>query len=189
MYTHRPDRQSGSPRRIRLVALAGSNASDVLVSALPPILRAPGFLKELRHDFEERLRLAAWDADQCWKELERICAEGVGKHDSSDVDFGHASRVVEALARKGEGYVDRTLDLLGQKVEDFETDPMTWLEIFLVMLAGEMRLERAISPARNKADSHGWRQSGNQARSAHPFRLHKLPWRWRWPCPCGWQRR
>ena len=40
MYTHRPDRQSGSPRRIRLVALAGSNASDVLVSALPPILRA-----------------------------------------------------------------------------------------------------------------------------------------------------
>jgi hypothetical protein len=33
--------------------------------------------------------------------------------------------------------------LLGKEVADFETDPMTWLEIFLVMLAGEMRLERA----------------------------------------------
>jgi hypothetical protein len=78
------------------------------------------------------------------KELERICAEGVGKRYSSDVDFGHASRVVEALARQGDKYADRIRDLLGQKVEDYETDPMTWLEIFLVELAGEMRLERAI---------------------------------------------
>lgn len=104
------------------------------------ILKAPGFFKEMRQEFQERPRLASWDADQCWKELERICAEGVGK----DVDFGHASRVVEALARKGEKYADRILDLLAKEVGDFETDPMTWLEIFLVELAGEMRLERAI---------------------------------------------
>jgi hypothetical protein len=117
---------------------------QLLAPRADPILQAPGFFKEMRQQFQERLQLATWDAGQCWKELERICAEGVGKHYSSDVNFGHASRVVEALARKGEGYVDRILDLLGQKVEDFETDPMTWLEIFLVMLAGEMRLERAI---------------------------------------------
>lgn len=106
------------------------------------VLQAPGFFKALAPEFRERLQLASWDADQCWKELERICAEGVGKHYSSDVDFGHASRVVEALARQGDKYVDRILDLLAKEVEDFETDPMTWLEIFLVMLAGEMRLER-----------------------------------------------
>jgi hypothetical protein len=103
------------------------------------ILQAPGFLKQLTSELEERLRLATWDADQCWKELERICTEGAGK----DVDFGHASRVVEALARNGEKYVDNTLDLLGKKVEDF-TDPMSWLEIFLVMLAREMRLVQAV---------------------------------------------
>jgi hypothetical protein len=108
------------------------------------ILQAPGFFKELAPGFRERLQLDSWDADQCWKELERVCAEGVGKHDSSDVDFGHASRVVEALARQGDKDTERILDLLGQKVEDFETDPMTWLEIFLVELAGAMRLERAI---------------------------------------------
>ena len=104
------------------------------------ILQAPGFFKEMHDEFQERLRLAAWDADQCWNELEKICTEGVGK----DVDFGHASQVVEALARQGEKYADRIFDLLGKKVEDFETDPMTWLEIFLVDLAGEMHLERAI---------------------------------------------
>jgi hypothetical protein len=104
------------------------------------ILQAPGFFKELAPEFRERLQLAPWDADQCWQELEKICTEGVG----TDVDFGHASRVVEALARQGDKYIDRILDLLAKEVGDFETDPMTWLEIFLVMLAGEMRLERAI---------------------------------------------
>jgi hypothetical protein len=113
---------------------------QLLAPRADQILQAPGFFKEMHREFQERLRLASWDADQCWNELETICTEGVG----TDVDFGHASRVVEALARRGEKYTDRILDLLSQKVEDYETDPMTWLEIFLVELAGEMRLERAI---------------------------------------------
>ncbi len=104
------------------------------------ILQAPGFLKEMHEEFQERLQLATWDDDQCWNELGHICAEGVGK----DVDFGHASRVVEALARQGGKYTDRILDLLAKEVKDFETDPMALLETYLVDLAGEMRLERAI---------------------------------------------
>jgi hypothetical protein len=119
------------------------------------ILRAPGFFEELAPEFRERLELASWDADRCWHELERICAEGVGKHYSSDVNFERASRVVEALARQGETYVERMLDLLGRKVEDFETDPMTWLEIFLVELAGEMRLAQAIPLIVNKLHECG----------------------------------
>jgi hypothetical protein len=119
-------------------------APQLIAPRADEILQSPGFFKQVIRDFRERQRLAAWDADQCWTELERICVEGVGKHSSSDVDFGHASRVVETLARQGEKYVDRILDLLGKEVEDFETDPMTWLEIFLVELAGEMRLEPAV---------------------------------------------
>jgi SEC-C motif len=108
------------------------------------ILQAPGFFAHLRHEFQERLRIGTWDANQCWKELERISVEGTGKNHSSDVDFGNASRIVEVLAGKGDNYTDRILDLLGKEVKDFDTDPMTWLEIFLVMLAGEMRLERSV---------------------------------------------
>jgi hypothetical protein len=117
---------------------------QLLVPRAAEIMQAPGFLNDLHSDFQERLQLATWDADRCWKELDDICAKGVGKHNSSDVDFGHASRVVEALARQGDKHVDRILDLLGKDVEDWETDPMSWLEIFLVELAGEMRLEQAI---------------------------------------------
>jgi hypothetical protein len=108
------------------------------------IFQAPGFFDDLAPELQERLQLATWDAEQCWRELERICTEAVAQQDSSDVDFGHAEHVVEALARQGEKHVDRVLDLLGKRVEDYETDPMTWLEIFLVMLVGQMRLERAI---------------------------------------------
>src|SRR5208283_3636377 len=103
----------------------------------------------------ERLQLASWNTEQCWRELERISTEGVGKPYSSDVDLGHARRVVEALARQGDKDVDRVLDLLATKVEDLETDPMGWLEIFLVMLAGEMRLEPAIPPVVGKLHECG----------------------------------
>lgn len=127
-----------------LSQLLANAAPQLIAPRADEILRSPGFFKALIPEFQERLQLASWDTDQCWKELERICAEGVRAPDSSEVDFNHASRVVEALARQGEKYRDHILDLLGQEIEDFETDPMSWLEIFLVMLAGEMRMEQAI---------------------------------------------
>ncbi len=65
------------------------------------IVQARGFFKELVPEFQERLQLATWDDDQCWKELERICAEGVAKQDSSDVDFDHASRSGSERPRRG----------------------------------------------------------------------------------------
>jgi hypothetical protein len=146
------DLDSYFPALSRLLCRADAH---LLAPRADQILQAPGFFKELAPEFRERLQLATWDAERCWNELERLCAEGVGKQYSSDVDFGHASRLVEALARQGEKYVERILDLLGKKVEDFETDPMTWLEIFLVDLAGEMRLGRAIPLVVNKLHECG----------------------------------
>ena len=135
------DRDNYFPALSRLLCNAGP---QLLIPRADGILKAPGFFKELAPEFRERLQLASWDADQCWKELERICAEGVGKQYSSDVDFDRAVRIVQVLARQGEQYVERVLGLLDKEVEDFEKDPMIWMEIFLVMLAGEMRLDQAI---------------------------------------------
>jgi hypothetical protein len=108
------------------------------------ILKAPGFTKEMAHAFRERLRLATLDADKCWSELERVCAAGVDKNATSQVDYNYADLVVEALAPQGQKYADRILELLGKEVRDFETDPMSYMEIFLVELAGQMRLESAV---------------------------------------------
>jgi hypothetical protein len=42
------------------------------------IVPEPGFFKELVPKFRARWPLASWDADPCWRERERIGAEGVG---------------------------------------------------------------------------------------------------------------
>jgi hypothetical protein len=127
-----------------LSQLLCSAETRLLVPRIESVLRAPEFSHRLRPELQDSLRLAEWDADQCWRELERVCAAGVGKTLGDDFDFAHARRVVVALAGKRETDVERLLDLLGKEIVDFETDPMTWLEIFLVQLAGEMRLEGAI---------------------------------------------
>jgi hypothetical protein len=59
------------------------------------------------------------------------------------------------MARKGQTYIERILGLLGQKSVDDGNGPMTLSEEFLVMLAGEMRLERAIPLIVNKLHQCG----------------------------------
>jgi len=115
----------------------------LLFPRVQEILKAPRFLTDLTYDLQDRVDLLTWDGERCWKELEDICQEAV-QPDMADVDFAHADRVVEALARQGAKYTARLLELLGQKVTDFENDPMSWLEIYLVKLAGVMRLEQAV---------------------------------------------
>jgi hypothetical protein len=124
----------------------------LVATRIKEIAAAPGFNKDNMPELEDRMQIATWSAEQCWTELENICAAGVGKQ---EVDFYHTSRVVEALARQGESYVERILDLLGKEIEDFDNDPMTWMENYLVMLAGEMRLDRAIPPIVKKFHEMG----------------------------------
>src|SRR5437588_6460100 len=114
-----------------LSQLLCSADTRLLIARADEILQTPAFSQELVSEFQERLQLASWEADQCWKELESIC-EDAAKDDDLDLDFGHASRVVEALAPQGETYIERILNLLGKELQQFETNPMTWLEIFLV---------------------------------------------------------
>jgi len=126
--------------------------TDLLCRADPPLLvpreqeivQAPGFSKEMIPAFRERLELLSWNADRCWAELEAISKRGVQDESGESVDFQRVGHLVEALARHGPGQADRVLTLLRQKVEDYERDPMAWMEIFLVQLAGEMRLEAAV---------------------------------------------
>lgn len=129
---------------LRLSRLVCQTNPQLLLPREQDLLKAPGFGSNYLPILRERLQLLAWDDDQCWKELESVANQAKDKHYAQEIDFEHAMHVVEALARKGEKYADRMLTLLGQKIERHEENPMAWMEIFLVMLAGEMRLEPAI---------------------------------------------
>ena len=47
-------------------------------------------------------------------------------------------------AREKEKYSEKVLGILGEKIEDLESNPKVWMETFAVRMAGEMRLEPAI---------------------------------------------
>jgi hypothetical protein len=115
-----------------------------LVPREQEIVQAPGFSKESVPAFRERLELLSWDADRCWAELEEISKRGMQDESGENIDFRRVDHLIEALARQGHSQTDRVLTLLRHKVEDYERDPMAWMEIFLVQLAGEMRLEAAV---------------------------------------------
>lgn len=137
----RPQDRAFSLRLSRLVC----NADPRLLQPRDQDIRkAPGFAPEFVSELQDRLRLLTWDADQCWRELEAIADKGKDKLYAGEIGFGHARQVIQALGRQAERFTDRLLTSLSQKIEDREDNPMTWMEIFLVMLAGEMRLEPAI---------------------------------------------
>lgn len=105
------------------------------------VLGSPGFKEDRHAQFREQLRLSKWDADRCWQEFEGMSADG---SDGTYVELDHGSYVVKALARHGDKFKDRILELLGRDFNESDNDPMFGKEEFLVELAGEMRLHEAV---------------------------------------------
>ncbi len=124
------------------------NLSMVLVEADPAILlpkesailEARHFLPDLRPALTERLSMLSWDEATCWRKLEEFCEEGKDKRYTNEVNLSHANRIVEALARYGQGCEGKVHALLGQKVADFHESPMKWMEPLAVRLAGQAHL-------------------------------------------------
>ncbi|MHB9081872.1 MAG: YecA family protein [Pirellulaceae bacterium] len=86
----------------------------------------------------------SWDEAECWRRLEEICEAGKDKQYSNEVDMSFANNILEAMARIGGTFADRVLEILSQKVDDFENNPMKWLEPLMVRFAGLLRLETAV---------------------------------------------
>jgi SEC-C motif len=128
------------------------NLSMVLLDADPAlllpresdILEARHFLADLRPALAERLRMLSWDENTCWQRLEEFCEEGKDKQDASEFDLGHASRIVEALARYGQQCEPKVREWLAVKLDDYSHHPMKWLEPLAVRLAGQAHLESTI---------------------------------------------
>jgi hypothetical protein len=126
--------------------------SMVLVDADPAlllpresaILDARHFLPDLRAALTERLRMLSWDATTCWQKLEEFCEKGKDKQYTKEIDWGHAKRIVKALARYGKECEEKVHVLLSHKVHDNGHNQMKWLEPLAVGLAGRVRLESAI---------------------------------------------
>jgi len=112
----------------------------------PEILQAPHFDPKEQAAFRERLEMFGWNAEKCWQELRQYCEANREKNNLKDFDLGHSLRIVEALARQPNEYQGQIVGLLSEKVHDFRHDHRQLLQPLMAKLAGEMRLQAAISP-------------------------------------------
>ena len=107
------------------------------------ILASPGLDRKSASQIEHRLGLVSTPSDQLWQRLEAICRAGTGKMYARDISYGEAVDIAEALARDA-SQAERMMELLRQDFSPEIEPALTWLEIFLVQMAGSMRFEPAI---------------------------------------------
>jgi hypothetical protein len=122
----------------------------LLLSNESAVMEARCFLPDLRPAIDDRLRMLSWDEATCWRRLEEFCVEGKRKQYTNEVDLGHAFRIVEALARQGQGCEGKVHALLSQKVEDYSKSPMKWMQPLVVRLAGLAHLDATLPLLINK---------------------------------------
>jgi len=122
----------------------------LLLSKESSILEARHFYPNLRPAFTERLSMLSWDEATCWRKLEEFCEEGKSKQYTNEVDLGRAFRIVEALARHGQGCEGKVHALLSQKVDDYSQNPMKWMQPLVVRLAGLAHLDATLPLLINK---------------------------------------
>jgi len=120
------------------------NADPMLV--LPrkeTILALPALDRASASRLEHRLGLVTTPVDQLWQRLKAICEAGKDKTYPTEIPYTEAEDIAEALARDV-SQADRMMELLKQEFDPETETALTWLEIFLVQMAGEMQYEPAV---------------------------------------------
>ncbi len=108
------------------------------------LMVAPAFGPEFRTRLARRIGYLSRDGDALWRELEAVCEEAKDKQYVGDVRWTEGLDLMEELARQGNRHADRAMDLLKVKVENYEGNPLAWMEPLAVRLAGGLRHEPAI---------------------------------------------
>ena len=139
----RPRAHKQAELAYRLASMISYADAGLLMRHEQSILGMAGLEAGYRDVITDRLRLMTLDSGSCWQELEQLCEKHKGTHYINEFPTGDAFRLCEAIGRD-EDYADRVLAILSSEVENYESNPMTWMECFATRLVGEMRLEAAV---------------------------------------------
>lgn len=125
---------------------------DLLLKYKDKILDASHLVSSVKEDIVQFLNIYNWGFEKLWEGLEELC-EGIKDKGQLDRKQDHfADNLIRALSYHGERNYDKVISLLQKKVDNYENNPMLWMELFAVQLAGELRLESAIPLIINKYD-------------------------------------
>ena len=138
----RPETRKQAELCSRLASAISHADVAVLMKQEQNVLGLEGLGSDHRDVIADRLRLMALGTDSCWEEIEGLCEKHKGTRYINEFPIGPAFRLCEAIARD-EDCADQVLSHLSGKIEDYDNNPMVWMECFANHLAGEMRLEAA----------------------------------------------
>ncbi len=143
--TARPVRTEEERDYLGMMARLLCDADPRLVRPHEAGLRvAPAFGPEFQTRLARRIGYLSRGGDALWRELEAVCEDAKDKQYIGDVRWAEGLDIVEELARQGDQHADRAMELLKVKVENYEGNPLAWMEPLAVRLAGELRHEPAI---------------------------------------------
>ena len=91
----------------------------------------------------ERLEFAERDPEKCWEQLQQHCEAIKSAKSFLAADTPHGKRLAEACARFPQQFGDRVVALLAHSPPGDAGDPAVWVEGFLIVAAGRMRLNAA----------------------------------------------
>jgi SEC-C motif len=140
----RPQNENQVNYQFNLNRMLRQADSEILQHHQDIISATRGLNAETRKHIARTVEIRQWDAETCWRALEQFCEEGKSKQYVNEVDLGYAGLLTKRLARDKELVIDRVLSILSQEIEDFDDNPLKWMEPLCVQLAGEMTLQAAI---------------------------------------------
>jgi hypothetical protein len=139
-----PDPYGWPARWHTLNSLLSNADAELLARHQQAIADVKSLEAEVRSIVSRRIALLSCDDETCWAELEQFCVDIKDLDNISEADLDYAFSLIEAISRHRDRNAEKVLGVLAEKIEDLESNPKAWMEIFAVKMAGEMRLEPAI---------------------------------------------
>ena len=138
--------ESGDEDRLFLGSAIVAAPLELLRTLKPEIDRLKWFPEGLRRSIDERLEMADWDIEQCWKALEESARRMMPAYeiDPRDPQGQRLARIIEALSRHGEQAKTLVLSLLERDRPENGRSLLRWLEPQFAELVGRLQLEPAI---------------------------------------------
>jgi hypothetical protein len=112
---------------------------EVLLARQSAVLDARQLSQEIADRIQQRLELSQWSPERLWEELQDYAHRSEDKHYANEVDHGYINNLLTALAPHDTPGTGAICDLL----ESTEIEG-SWLEIFVIDLAGERRIAESI---------------------------------------------
>ena len=132
--------------RWHLSAMLAKAEITFLVRQQSRLLAMDSMQAEDREIVMRRIELAETDPEECWRSLEEHCRRAATFETFKEANIPEATRLLEPLLKAGDRFVPRILEVLRRPQPEANSQhPDEWLIGLMIILAGQLRLEEAVS--------------------------------------------